>query len=173
MGWRFARAGKVNVSASPIAPIEDVSMERVTESAKGPGVHLPVMVAAELQDSLLVVMHDLHRLEGLLSHATDNLLERFGEANDSLSEALVQRSPELVAVQNALKSAVVELQFQDMASQLIWHTTKVLQSCAFQLAAEAMGSEDGEEPAALAEMAPDRPNPVTQSEMDAGSVELF
>ncbi|MCB1978045.1 MAG: hypothetical protein M9919_14010 [Burkholderiaceae bacterium] len=148
-------------------------MERVTESAKGPGVHLPVMVAAELQDSLLVVMHDLHRLEGLLSHATDNLLERFGEANDSLSEALVQRSPELVAVQNALKSAVVELQFQDMASQLIWHTTKVLQSCAFQLAAEAMGSEDGEEPAALAEMAPDRPNPVTQSEMDAGSVELF
>ena len=35
------------------------------------------MVAAELQDSLLVVMHDLHRLEGLLSHATDNLMERF------------------------------------------------------------------------------------------------
>ncbi len=153
--------------------IEDVSMQPVSESAKGPGVHLPVMVAAELQDSLLVVMHDLHRLEGLLSHATDNLLERFGEANESLNESLVQSSPELVAVQNALKSAVVELQFQDMASQLIWHTTKVLQSCAFQLAAEAMGSEEGEEPAALAQMAPDRPNPVTQSEMDAGSVELF
>ncbi|AVO43193.1 hypothetical protein [Simplicispira suum] len=148
-------------------------MQPVSESAKGPGVHLPVMVAAELQDSLLVVMHDLHRLEGLLSHATDNLLERFGEANESLNESLVQSSPELVAVQNALKSAVVELQFQDMASQLIWHTTKVLQSCAFQLAAEAMGSEEGEEPAALAQMAPDRPNPVTQSEMDAGSVELF
>ena len=45
-----------------------------------PAVQVPVMVAAELQDSLLVVMHDLQRLEGLLSHATDNLLERFGEA---------------------------------------------------------------------------------------------
>ena len=148
-------------------------MQPVSESTRGPGVHLPVMVAAELQDSLLVVMHDLHRLEGLLSHATDNLLERFGEANESLTESLVRGSPELVAVQTALRNAVVELQFQDMASQLIWHTTKVLQSCAFQLAAEAMRSEEGEEPAALAQMAPDRPNPVTQSEMDAGSIDLF
>ena len=47
------------------------------------------MVAAELQDSLLVVMHDLHRLEGLLNHATDNLLERFGEANAMLTDAVV------------------------------------------------------------------------------------
>ncbi len=49
----------------------------------------PVMVAAELQDSLLVVMHDLHRLEGLLNHATDNLLERFGEANAVLQILLL------------------------------------------------------------------------------------
>lgn len=148
-------------------------MPSVSEPIKGPGVHLPVMVAAELQDSLLVVMHDLHRLEGLLSHATDNLLERFGEANEFLSEALVRDAPALEPVQNALRRAVVELQFQDMASQLIWHTTKVLQSCAFQLAAEAMGTEEGEEAASFTDMAPDRPNPVTQSEMDAGSIDLF
>lgn len=148
-------------------------MPPVLEPTKGPEVHLPVMVAAELQDSLLVVMHDLHRLEGLLSQATDNLLERFGEANELLSDALVEASPELKAVQTALRSAVVELQFQDMASQLIWHTTKVLQACAFQLAAEAMGTEEGEEAASFVDMAPDRPNPVTQSEMDAGSVDLF
>jgi hypothetical protein len=48
-----------------------------------------------------------------------------------------------------------------------------LQACAFQLAAEAMGTEEGEEAASFADMAPDRPNPVTQSEMDAGSVDLF
>jgi hypothetical protein len=131
------------------------------------------MVAAELQDSLLVVMHDLHRLEGLLSHATDNLLERFGEANAVLTESFVADSPELQAAKNALRSAVTELQFQDMASQLIWHTTKVLQGCAFRLASEAMGQEDGEEAAPFAELEPDRPNPVTQSEMDAGSVDLF
>ena len=138
-----------------------------------PGVQLPVMVAAELQDSLLVVMRDLHRLEGLLSHATDNLLDRFGEANRALTDELVQGAPELQALRTALRSAVTELQFQDMASQLIWHTTKVLQGCAFRLASEAMGSEDGVEAAPFAEMAPDRPNPVTQSEMDAGSIDLF
>lgn len=148
-------------------------MESFSEAPKGPGVHLPVMVAADLQDSLLVVMHDLHRLEGLLSHATDNLLAHFGEANATLTDAMAQGSPEVAQVRQALRNAVTELQFQDMASQLIWHTTKVLQGCAFQLAAQAMGNEEGEEAAPFAEMAPDRPNPVTQSEMDAGSIELF
>ena len=119
-------------------------------------------------------MHDLHRLEGLLSHATDNLLERFGVANATLTEAVVGDSPELAAVRTALRAAVTELQFQDMASQLIWHTTKVLQGCAFRLAAETMGDdEEGVEAAPFEEMAPDRPNPVTQSEMEAGSIDLF
>ncbi|HQS63164.1 MAG TPA: hypothetical protein PKV65_07270 [Acidovorax defluvii] len=148
-------------------------MQSTLTPSVGPGVRVPVMVAAELQDSLLVVMHDLHRLEGLLNHATDNLLERFDEANAALSDAVVKDAPELVAARAALRKAVTELQFQDMASQLIWHTTKVLQGCAFRLASEAMGHEEGEEVAPFAEMAPDRPNPVTQSEMDAGSVDLF
>ena len=148
-------------------------MQSTLTTSGGPAVQIPVMVAAELQDFLLVVMHDLHRLEGLLSHATDNLLERFGEANSVLTDEAVAGSPDLVAVRAALRSAVTELQFQDMASQLIWHTTKVLQGCAFRLASEAMGQDEGEEAAPFAEMAPDRPNPVTQSEMDAGSVDLF
>ena len=99
-------------------------MESEPTSPGGPEVRLPVMVAAEVQDSLLVVMHDLHRLEGLISHATDNLLERFGVANQNLTESNVGDSPELQAAREALRSAVTELQFQDMASQLIWHTTK-------------------------------------------------
>ncbi|MBP6394314.1 MAG: hypothetical protein KA294_03420 [Giesbergeria sp.] len=149
-------------------------MQSTLAKSGGPGVQVSVMVAAELQDSLLVVMHDLHRLEGLLSHATDNLLMRFGEANDTLTEAVVGDSPELAAVRTALRAAVTELQFQDMASQLIWHTTKVLQGCAFRLAAEAMGEdEEGEQAAPFVDMAPDRPNPVTQSEMEAGSIDLF
>ena len=148
-------------------------MQSTLTTSGGPAVQVPVMVAAELQDSLLVVMHDLHRLEGLLNHATDNLLERFGEANAVLTDPAVAGSPQLAAARVALRCAVTELQFQDMASQLIWHTTKVLQGCAFRLASEAMGNEDGEEAAPFAEMAPDRPNPVTQSEMDAGSIDLF
>ena len=148
-------------------------MQSTLTPSGGPGVQVPVMVAAGLQDSLLGVMDDLHRLGGLLDHGTDNLVGRFDEANAALSDAVVKDAPELVAARAALRKAVTELQFQDMASQLIWHTTKVLQGCAFRLASEAMGHEEGEEAAPFAEMAPDRPNHVTQSEMDAGSVDLF
>lgn len=148
-------------------------MQSTLTTSGEPAVQVPIMVAAELQDSLLVVMHDLHRLEGLLSHATDNLLERFGEANSVLTDALISDNPGLEAARAALRSAVTELQFQDMASQLIWHTTKMLQGCAFRLASEAMGQDEGEEAAPFVELESDRPNPVTQSEMDAGSVDLF
>lgn len=143
-----------------------------TPSAE-PAVQVPVMVAAELQDSLLVVMRDLHRLEGLLNHATSNLLARFGEANVLLSHNAADDSPTVVAARAALRNAVTELQFHDMASQLIVHTTQVLQGCAFRLAAETMGREDEELEAPVVAMQPERPNPVTQSEMDAGSIELF
>ena len=70
-----------------------------------------------------------------------------------------------------LYTAVTALQFQDMASQLIHHTNTRLRSCADQLARDALCDDaDGE---AVVETAPLRPNPVTQDEMDAGSVELF
>jgi hypothetical protein len=59
-----------------------------------------------------------------------------------------------------------------MATQLIVHTGKVLQSCAWRLADQAMEPEDGEVPLELDPM-PERPSPVTQSEMDAGSIDLF
>lgn len=120
----------------------------------------------------MVVMHDLQRLESLIGHAAANLLERFSAASSQLAqgEDLGERGEVLRAT---LEAAVTELQFQDMATQLIWHTSKVLQGCAFRLAAETMSDEEGEVAAPFAEMVPDRPNPVTQSEMDAGSVELF
>ncbi len=138
-----------------------------------PGVQVPVMVAADLQDSLMVVMHDLHRLEGLLGHAADKLLENFSQANDALNDSALGESDEVLRARAALRLAVTELQFQDMASQLIGHTTKVLQACAFRLAAETMGDDEGEEAASFVGIEPERPNPVTQSEMDAGSIELF
>lgn len=148
-------------------------MQSTLNTPDGPAVQVPVMVAAELQDSLLMAMHDLHRLEGLLNHATENLLGRFGEANASLTDELIGASAELADLRTALRSAVTELQFHDMATQLIIHTTKVLQGCAFRLAAETMGQEEGEDAAPLEGVVPDRPNPVTQSEMEAGSIELF
>lgn len=148
-------------------------MQPPSSAPSAPAVQIPVMAVAELQDSLMVVMHDLQRLDGLLSHAMDNLMERFDAAHKELSGDPLRTMMELEDVRNTLRAAVTELQFQDMASQLLVHSTKVLQGCAFRLAAETMGQEQDEEAAPFGELASGRPNPVTQSEMDAGSIELF
>jgi hypothetical protein len=137
-----------------------------------PTVQLPIMLVAEVQDSLLVVVHDLTRLDGLLAHTMANLMERFTCASENLAGSDLVASKELDEVRSALRAAVTELQFQDMASQLIIHTSKVLQGCAYRLASESMGLEDGEA-VPFVEDVPERPNPVTQDEMYAGSIELF
>ena len=137
-----------------------------------PTVKLPVMLVAEVQDSLLVVVHDLKRLDGLLANAMENLMSRFTAVSENLSSPVLSDVEDLRQVRLILRSAVTELQFQDMASQLIGHTSKVLQGCAYRLAADAMGAEDGEA-VPFVEEVPDRPNPVTQDEMQAGSIELF
>lgn len=147
-------------------------METTTLQQTPPSVALPVNLVADLQDALLMAMTDLQRLEGLLDHATSNLLERFGSANQALSDLSAERAEELGPIRRDLHQAVTELQFHDMATQLIVHTGKVLQSCAWRLADQAMEPEDGELPLELDPM-PERPSPVTQSEMDAGSVDLF
>lgn len=147
-------------------------MPSTTTTPTVPAVQLPVMLVAEVQDSLLVVVHDLARLDGLLAHTMENLMERFTSATANLADPALAASKELDGVRNALHAAVTELQFQDMASQLITHTSKVLQGCAYRLASESMGQEDGEA-VPFVEEVPERPNPVTQDEMDAGSIELF
>ncbi|AGX87813.1 hypothetical protein Cenrod_1729 [Candidatus Symbiobacter mobilis CR] len=130
------------------------------------------MLVAEVQDSLLVVVHDLERLDGLLTHAMENLMERFTNASADLAGPTLMHLAELDGVRSALRTAVTELQFQDMATQLIGHTSRILQGCAYRLAAEAMDAEDGEA-VPFVEEVPERPNPVTQDEMEAGSIELF
>ncbi len=138
----------------------------------------PLLLAAELQDHLLSAGNDLDRLQRLLSDASEALMTSFYGANASLNGLLHQAAalPHVDthalhdAMQN-LAAAVTALQFQDMASQLIHHTHHRLRSCADQLAREAMGGDDEDE--TIVEAPPARPNPVTQDEMDAGSVELF
>lgn len=147
-------------------------MQASQTTSSVPAVQLPVMLVAELQDSLLVAVHDLTRLDGLLAHTMEVLMERFTSASANLADPALTVSSELDAVRSSLRAAVTELQFQDMASQLIVHTTKILQGCAYRLASEAMGAEDGEA-VPFVEEVPERPNPVTQDEMYAGSVELF
>ena len=149
-----------------------MSVQNLITAQYEPAIQLPVALVAELQDSLMVVVHDLSRLDGLLSHAMENLMERFTQASADLSIAASADPLALESARIAIGSAVMEVQFQDMASQLIGHTSKILQGCAYRLAAESMGTEEGEA-MPFVEAVPDRPNPVTQGEMDAGSVELF
>ncbi|HEX5388580.1 MAG TPA: hypothetical protein VFW67_02360 [Burkholderiaceae bacterium] len=154
------------------ARVDDVPQyEPLPDRATEPTVALTLTAVADLQDSLLVAMNDLKRLEGLLDHATGNLLERFNTAIGAL-QALHGDNAETRQIGEALHLAVTELQFHDMASQLLVHTGKVLKGCAYKLAEEAMELEE-DEMGVVETCLPERPNPVTQSEMDAGSIELF
>jgi hypothetical protein len=149
-----------------------------TETAADPPERMPLLAAAEVQDDLLVASNDLERLQRLLGDASDSLIGHFYAAADQLREALSLTAarpglelPQLQRTMEHVSSAITAMQFQDLASQLITHTGHRLRGCADRLAREAMGDdEDGE---AVVEDMPLRPNPVTQDEMDAGSIELF
>ncbi|MDM7455766.1 MAG: hypothetical protein P3W97_000465 [Tepidimonas sp.] len=118
-------------------------------------------------------MNDLKRLEGLLDHATGNLLDRFNRAIAAVDAlASTQDTPATQDLRQTLHQAVLELQFHDMATQLLEHTGKVLRGCAYMLAEQVMEPEEDEVGAVVTHL-PQNPNPVTQSEMDAGSIELF
>ena len=138
----------------------------------------PLLAAAELQDHLMTVTHDLERLQRLLDDAGEALSLHFYSASNHVN-GLLQSSGDQASAANPILKKVIEdiagaitaLQFQDMATQLIAHTSQRLRNCADQLARDTFGDdEDGE---SVVELAPLRPNPVTQDEMDAGSIELF
>ncbi|MBW8828458.1 MAG: hypothetical protein JF606_03305 [Burkholderiales bacterium] len=152
-------------------------MNEATEQIDGGGIPLPLLAAADLQDHLMTATNDLDRLQTLLADACDALAQSFYGASEQLralmdeQQAAAGRADVYPRLMQQLGGAVTALQFQDMASQLINHTNRRLRSCADQIARVAMG--DDEDGVAVVEEAPLRPNPVTQDEMDAGSIELF
>lgn len=135
---------------------------------------LSPLMAVDLQDALLTVCNDLERLQRLLASSCNDVgaalygaLAQVGRGR----EAGAGTDPVLTALDATLRQGVGALQFEDMASQLIAHIRSRLRHSADRLAAATLG-DDGEG-AALVTPAPLRPNPVTQDEMDAGSIELF
>ncbi len=140
------------------------------------GAASSLLAAADLQDHLMAATNDLERLQRLLADTCETLMARFHGTveqiaaleSDGGSEG---RAQALLNIHRHLGSAITALQFQDVASQLIGHTHQRLRNCADQLARDAFGPDaDGE---AVVAPPPLRPNPVTQDEMDAGSIELF
>jgi len=143
-----------------------------------PASGMPLLAAADLQDHLMVASNDLERLQRLLDDASTALMDHFTSATEHIEAALRdfagvhEGDPKAMHdARHMLGGAITALQFQDMATQLIAHTTRRLRNCADRLARDAFTDDDDGE--ALIEEAPLRPNPVTQDEMDAGSVELF
>jgi len=147
---------------------------QATPNAPAPaGETLALRLAADLQDHLLTASNDLDRLQSLLSDTCDALAASFFGASAQLDGLRRDATSEAVrTLSQHLGRAITALQFQDIASQLISHTRKRLRNCADRLAADAF-DDDGDDGAAVVEPAPLLPNPVTQDEMDAGSVELF
>jgi hypothetical protein len=131
---------------------------------------LPLLAAADVQDNLLMVANDLERLQTILSGACDTLLAGFSNASSILREPATV-APSVGQALGHLDEAVIALQFHDMATQLIHHTQRRLRHCTDRLAHETFADDDDGE--AVVEPMPLHPNPVTQDEMDAGSITLF
>ena len=143
-------------------------MENSASGNPPPAERVPFLVAADLQNDLMTATNDLDRLQTLLSDACSTLQRSFFGVWQGLEQV---DAPVLAGTRIHLGSAVTALQFQDIASQLIEHLRRRLRHCTDRLARDAMAEdEDG---AAALEDAPLRPNPVTQTEMDTGFVELF
>ena len=144
----------------------------------GPVAGLTPLAAADLQDHLLAASNDLERLQRLLDDASHTLLGHFRGASEQLEIALrlMSQQPDvdrhhLHHAMEYLAAAITGMQFQDMASQLLQHTNRRLRGCADRLA-ESVLPDDEDGPGVIEEL-PLKPNPVTQDEMDAGSIELF
>ena len=132
---------------------------------------LPLATAAALQDDLLTATHDLDRLQRLLGNACGTLMRNFVAVHAMLDELPALPDRDAAALRAEISGAIGALQFEDMAAQLIAHTALRLRACADRIAREALGDDEDEPAAGIAP--PARPNPVTQDEMDAGSIELF
>ena len=158
-----------------LAQVVDSPLEKVATTMP---VSMSLSAATDLQDHLMVASNDLERLQGLIDDASQTLMAHFHGARRHIHQALcqaeAQAQPDASAIRDALQTlggAITSLQFQDMATQLIAHTRQRLRNCADRLARDALcDDEDDVGVIAAVQMCP---NPVTQGEMDAGSVELF
>jgi hypothetical protein len=162
---RCAGDGAAAALPQNTAPTETLMLTEDAEHTM-PASGMPLLAAADLQDHLMVASNDLERLQRLLDDASEVLMGHFTGATQQIDSGAWREA------RSTIGGAITALQFQDMASQLIAHTSKRLRNCADRLARDTFADDD-DEGETLVEEAPLRPNPVTQDEMDAGSIELF
>jgi hypothetical protein len=121
-------------------------------------------VGAQAARECAAIASDLQRLKVLIADAGDRLLASFDAVRAQLP-ALAGDEAQHRSLMRAVTGAVTALQFQDMATQLIQHAQrrlKVLQGCPESLAHDT-------DPL----LAATRLQPVRQSAMGVGSIDLF
>ena len=107
---------------------------------------------------------DLERLKTIVNDAAGRLLGSFNEFVE-LEQQANRNSEERERIASAIGTAVTALQFQDMATQLTGHAQRrlaALESCLRSLYGDGVGAGYFE-----------HSQPVRQSEMSAGSIDLF
>lgn len=134
-------------------------------------------VTAATHDALCAELdaarEELQRLRRLLGDAGDALLAHFGATarelavlGQALGPDCGPQSQALRAAMAELGGAVVALQFQDLATQLVGHAEQRLGRCLKQIGAAGALGETGAAGAAPL-------HPVSQGRMAPGTVELF
>jgi hypothetical protein len=135
------------------------------------------LAATDLQDHLLVANNDLERLQRLLDDASQALMRHFTYASEHMDAALVHLEPAAGRAADHPRGAPDAGHGHHRAA-VPGHghaADRPHHAPAAQLrrppGARRHGRRRGR--CAVVEEAPLRPNPVTQDEMDAGSIELF
>lgn len=121
-------------------------------------------VGAQAARECAAIASDLERLKVLIADAGDRLLASFNAVSAQLP-AVAGDVAQRRSLTRAVTGAVTALQFQDMATQLIRHAQRrleVLEGCLASL------SHDTDPLLAATRM-----QPVRQSAMGAGSIDLF
>jgi hypothetical protein len=137
-----------------------------------------LLAAADLQDHLMVASNDLERLQRLLDDASETLSGHFYGASSQIQDLMqaIARCPTSITTRCRCDA---EPGRRDHRAAVPRHGDPADRPHAKAPALlrrpnrrDAMG-EDDEDGCAIVEDGPGRPNPVTQDEMDAGSIELF
>jgi hypothetical protein len=132
--------------------------------------NLTALEAVAMQDQILIVAHDLDRLKRVLKDAFAQLSGAVYAAGVALGGleadgAARSETPEVLA-----GHALIALQFDDIATQLIDHAALRLRHCSDRLARAAFPADPDDAPL---EPPPLGHGPIASTEMSAGAIELF
>ncbi|THT98991.1 hypothetical protein E9531_12950 [Lampropedia puyangensis] len=136
--------------------------------------HVPSSPALKaIQDALQATHQDLHQLDVMLNHHCEGLIAAFEGTISALNHAAATdqgcADGHIQEAKQLLSQAVLNMQFQDIASQMLSHCQSRLQACTDLMEQPQPHGLQTHEASVL----PPAHGPVTQASMDAGSIDLF